>query len=234
MDKRGMSHTSSGERGAARARPGRQRGRLLLAALLLAVLGPDASCRAGLIIAAPNVSAAPGSSGSFDVLIMNSIGSGASFDVFADTVGLSLSGPSGVTFTGVSIDTVAASYIYVLSGTTLGVPLSFDTFPNTQFDAFDSEFGPLGFRTISPGETFGLVNVAYTVDPNASAGAGTLTITTDTSLSDPTGANIAFTPQDGVFIVSAVPEPSAVALLTIGCAAVVACSARKRSPTSKR
>jgi hypothetical protein len=69
MDKRGMSHTSSGERGAARARPGRQRGRLLLAALLLTALGPDASCRAGLIIAAPNVSAAPDSSGSFDVLI---------------------------------------------------------------------------------------------------------------------------------------------------------------------
>ena len=93
--------------------------RSLRAALVVvaAALGSGASCRADLVITAPNVAVAPGSSGSFDVLITST---GGTFNVASDTVELSLLGLSGVTFTGVSIDTVTP-YIYgALSATTAG------------------------------------------------------------------------------------------------------------------
>ena len=50
------------------------------------------------------------------------------------------------------------------SGTTQGGgPLSLDTFPNTQFTASDAEFAAPGFRTVNPGEAFGLADVSYAV-----------------------------------------------------------------------
>jgi hypothetical protein len=209
--------------------------RSLLAALVVvaAALGSGASCRADLVITAPNVAVAPGSSGSFDVLITST---GGTFNVASDTVELSLLGLSGVTFTGVSIDTVTP-YIYgALSATTAGSTFTFSTFPGTQFETFDFLLST-GATTIGPGDTFGLVNVQYSVAANAIPGAtGALTFGPDTGLADASGNNVSFTAQNGSITVfsAAVPEPSAVVLLTIGCAAVVACSARKRSATSKR
>ena len=113
-----------------------RRGLLGTLALALAVVVASAeTCAAsGLVIQAPDLTAAPGSSGSFDLLLLNVPGSG-SFTVSADQFTLSLSGPLGIHFTDVSIatDPVAAPYIFVSSGTTQsgGPPLSFDSFPNT-------------------------------------------------------------------------------------------------------
>ena len=207
-------------------------------AVLALTLGIDVRCDAGLVIESQSVTATPGSSGSFDILIMNTNSpGGSSFDVAGDFIGLSLTGLAGVEFTGVSITTTSAPYIYVVSGTTQGGgPFSLDTFPNTQFLASDAEFGPLGFRAINPGDVFGLANVTYTVAPNATPGTGVLTITTDTSLSDATGANVPFTspPNGGAFTVSAaIPEPTSATLLAIGSVATVVYSARKRFARSK-
>src|SRR5262245_66647446 len=80
--------------------------RLVLAAslVLTATLGPAVPTRADLIIKAPNLIAGPGSSGSFDVLLVNTNAPGsASYDVAADSLGLALAGPLSVTFTDVSI-----------------------------------------------------------------------------------------------------------------------------------
>ena len=134
--------------------------RLALAAALVlaAALGRDVPCLAGLLIEAPSLLATPGSSSSFDLLLVNTNpAGGASYNVAADSFELSLLGPVAVTFTDVSINTIVP-YIYVVSGTTVpgGLPLSLDTFPNTQFTASDAEFGPLGFQTVNPGDTFGL------------------------------------------------------------------------------
>ena len=188
--------------------------RLFLAvALVLAVcLGPSSSCRAGgLVISAPNLTATAGSSGSFDVLLSNtnSPSGGASFDVAVDAFTLGLSGPLDVTFTAVSIATVAAPYIYVTSGTTVpgGSPLSADTFPDTQFTAGDSEFAAPGFRTVSPGATFGLAHVSYTVSPTTSNGIDTIGFL-NVSLTDLNGAGITTTISNGSIRVGAVPEPS--------------------------
>ena len=102
----------------------------VIAVALAAIVGGAVPCFAGgLVIEAPNLTATPGSSGSFDLLLMNTNPTGgASFDVSSDQFVLSLSGPLGITFTGVSIatDPVAAPYIFVSSGTTQpgGPPLS--------------------------------------------------------------------------------------------------------------
>jgi hypothetical protein len=203
------------------AQPGSSRGAglslrlaLSVAMVLAAILGPAVSCCvAGLVIEAPNLGAvAPGSSGSFDLLLMNTNAlGGASYDVAADSFGLSLVGPLSVTFTGVSINTVVP-YIYVTSGTTQGGgPLSLGPFPNTQFTAFDSEFASPGFQTVNPGDTFGLANVAYAVSPTTPNGTDTITLVgLATTLSDVNGSAIPFTISNGSLRVgAAIPEPSA-------------------------
>jgi hypothetical protein len=188
--------------------------RLALAAALVlaAALGRDVPCRAGLLIEAPSLLATPGSSSSFDLLLVNTNpAGGASYNVAADSFELSLLGPVAVTFTDVSINTIVP-YIYVVSGTTVpgGLPLSLDTFPNTQFTASDAEFGPLGFQTVNPGDTFGLAHVSFTVSPTATLGADTIAIAsgTATSLSDENGNAIPFAISNGSITV---PEPCALA-----------------------
>ncbi len=193
-------------------------------------LGFGASCRADLVIEAPNLTVNPGSSGSFDVLITST---GGSFNVASDTVELSLTGLSSVSFTNVSIAT-ATPYIYgALSATTAGSTFTFSTFPGTQFETFDFLLST-GAQTINTGDTFGLVNVQYSVAANATPGSsGTLAFGPDTSLADATGLPVAFTPLGGSITIASIPEPSAMILLAIGCAAVVAVagSARRRRVT---
>jgi len=197
--------------------------------LALAIaLGIDASCQAGLVIEAPNITGAPGSSGSFDVLITST---GGSFDVASDTVELSLTGLSGVSFTGVSIATTTP-YIYgALSATTAGSTFTFSTFPGTQFEVFDFLLST-GAVTINTGDVFGLVNVQYSVAANATPGAsGTLVFGPDTSLADATGLNVDFTAPNGSITISSsavVPEPSSAILLAVGCVTVMVGLARKR------
>src|SRR5262249_16887387 len=88
-----------------------------VALALWATLGLTIPSRADLIIEAPNLTGvAPGSTGSFDVLLVNNNpAGGASYDVAADSLGLSLVGPVNITFTDVSINTIVP-YIYVTSG----------------------------------------------------------------------------------------------------------------------
>jgi hypothetical protein len=184
-----------------------------VALALLAALGLTIPSRADLVIEAPDLTGvAPGSSGSFDVLLVNTNpAGGASYDVAADSLGLSLVGPVSIMFTDVSIST-SVPYIYVTSGTTVGGgPLSLDTFPNTQFTASDSEFAAPGFRTVNPGDTFGLAHVSFSV--SATTAGGTDAIVLDslaTSLSDINGNSIPLSGLvNGSISTSSIPEPSA-------------------------
>ena len=195
---------------------------------------------AGFVITAANVTASAGSIGSFDVLISNTNSpGGASYSVSSDGLQLALTGISGVTFTGVTIDTTTP-YIYLTSGTTLpgGGPLSFDNFPNTGFAASDSEFSPADDyqRTIAPGMSFGLAHVTYSVAAGTAPGAGLIDIVVNpdgsaTSLADFNGDAIPFTAMDGSFTItpSVVPEPSALLLTATGFALVVLGQRRARS-----
>jgi hypothetical protein len=185
----------------------------LYVALTVAV-GNGVPCRAaGLVLEAPNLAAAAGSSGSFDVLLVNTNPAGGiSYDIAADSFQLTLSGPLSITFTDVSINTITP-YIYVTSATTEGGgPLSLDTFPNTQFTASDSEFAASGFRPVDPDTTFGLAHVSYAVSPTSPFGTDTIAFgSLATSLSDEAGNAIPFTISNGsISVVAAViPEPSA-------------------------
>ena len=99
-----------------------------------------------------------------------------------------------------------------MSGTTVpgGGSLSFDTFPNSQFTASDFEFAAPGFRTVGPGDTFGLAHVSFTVSPTATLGTDTIAIAsgTATSLSVENGNAIPFAISNGSITV---PEPCALA-----------------------
>jgi hypothetical protein len=199
--------------------------------VVAAALGLGAPCRADLVIEAPNLTVAPGSSGSFDVLIEST---GGTFSVAGDDIELTLSGLNSVSFTGISINTVTP-YIYGTSSASLNGSTFIINVSSNDVEAFDYMF-PTGSQTINTGDVFGLLNVQYTVASNAVVGtSGTLGIGPDTSLSDASGAGVSFTPQAGSITIgtSTIPEPSSVILLAIGCAAVVVRSARKRSARSK-
>ncbi len=199
-------------------------------AMLLMTLAAAHPTRADLVISAPIISAAAGSTGSFDVIVTDTDPAGsAPYQVAGDDIQLTLSGPAGVTFTGVSIDT-SITYLYVDSATNYGVgPLSLDPFPNTSFTASDSEFGGTGYDTISPGQSFGLVHVTYAVDAAAAAGDHPLTLGPNTGLSDDDGNPVSFTVGAGNLNV--VPEPSARLLMATGliwaAARVRACRGRR-------
>ena len=184
----------------------------VIAVALAAIVGGAVPCSAGgLVIEAPNLTATPGSSGSFDLLLVNTnLTGGASYDVSSDQFVLSVSGPLGITFTGVSIatDPVAAPYIFVSSGTTQpgGPPLSADTFPNTTFTGADTEFALPGFRIVNPGETFGLAHISYTESSFSPGGTDTITIAPfpDSLLTDLAGNPIPFGITNGSITI---PEP---------------------------
>jgi voltage-gated potassium channel Kch len=162
------------------------------------------------VIQTPNLTVAPGTSGSFDVLLENTnAAGGASYGVSTDSLELALSGSAGVVFTDVTINTIIP-YIYSVSATTLpgSEPLNFGiTFPNMGFTVADADGASPFFQTVSPGDTFGLANVSYMVSPTFT-GRDTITIASlnvGTSLSDINGNPIPFTAVNG----SIVPEPSA-------------------------
>jgi hypothetical protein len=213
-------------RASAQPGSGQRLGRLLLIVLALN-LGPVVSCRAaGLVIEAPNLSVAAGSSGTFDVLLVNTnAAGGASYGVSLDSLDLALSGSAGVSFTDVTINTIVP-YIYAVSATTLpgSDPLNFGiTFPNAGFTVADSDGADPFFQTVNPGDTFGLAHVSYEVSPTFS-GTDTITIASlnvGTSLSDINGNLIPFTAVNGSI---SIPEPStliqAATALVIGLGAV--------------
>jgi hypothetical protein len=205
---------------------------LALLALVL-VLGSPSPCRAAFVLVAPDVQATPGESGSFDVVVTNTNGPGGpDFDVSAFIMELALSGPPGVQFTSVTINTTIP-YLFVSSGTLQpgADPFSTDSFPNTDFLASDAEFAPAGFRTVSPGQTFGLAHVFYTVDSATLPGVGSLTFGPGTSVSDGVLQPLPFDTLDGTFTVVGVPEPSSLLLTASGLGlALLARRGRRASP----
>jgi hypothetical protein len=199
--------------------------RLIVAWLLAFVFASSGGAsRAGLILEAGPVTASAGSSGAFDLVLANTNSpGGASYDISSDTIQLALTGLTGVTITGATIDT-SIPYIYQTSGTMVlgGSPFVISSTP-TSFLASDSEFDMQGFDIISPGQSFGLAQVTYSVASNATAGQmGSISLT-NSNLSDFDGNPVLPTLQGGTFTVMAgVPEPSSLALFATGLAMLTA------------
>ncbi len=207
---------------------------LLVAVALATSFGLAAPCRAGgLVIELPTLTnVAPGSSGSFDVLLRDTDPAGSpGYNVAEDNFELTLTGAAGFTFTNATINTSAA-YIYVEStDAASGLPLSTSTFPNTDFIASDLENAPPNYyRTLNPGDVFGLANVSYTVASDAS-GTDALTIANvgiATTLTDINGNNIPFTVMNGAISTFAVPEPSALIQAATGLLIVLGAAGWRR------
>jgi hypothetical protein len=203
-------------------------------------LGIASPCRAdGLVIAAPDLIVTPGSSGSFDVLLVNTnAAGGASYGVSLDSLELALTGPAGVAFTDVTINTIVP-YIYTVSATTLpgSDPLDFGiAFPNAGFTVADSDGGSPFFQTVNPGDQFGLANVSYSVSPTFS-GSDAITIASlnvGTSLSDINGAAIPFTAINGSISTSSIPEPSALIQATAAVLIGLGAFWRRRRKSARR
>jgi PEP-CTERM motif len=190
-------------------------------ALLIPVVGARGSA-VPLLFSAPTLSAAPGSSGSFDLLVT----ANSNVDLAGESVELGISG-SGVEFTATDANT-ALPYVFTPSfdldnGFTLDA--SGIAYPKSDFIVSDVSDASTGFVALTPGEVLGLVHVSYSVDAGATLGPRSLTIEDlggGTSTSDIDGNAIPFTVINGTLTVGAVPEPGSVALLALGGISVLA------------
>lgn len=185
---------------------------MLLLPAMTAHAGPASG---SLIFEAPTLSATPGSSGSFDIVITNP--SSSSFHLAGESVELGISG-TGVEFTNTDANTLTP-YVFPSSfdldnGFTLDA--SGVAYPKTDFITSDVSDAPSSFVLVTPGETLGIVHVSYTVDPGATLGGRTLTIENlgpATSTSDENGISVPFTGANGSLTVVAVPEPACLGLM---------------------
>jgi hypothetical protein len=178
-----------------------------LAALGFALLLSAQSARADLVLEAPTFNATPGSSGKFDLLITNN--GSTPVELAAD--GIELGVPAGIHFTAADI-TTATPYVFPSSFDDInGFTLSLDPFPTTDFTVSDVDNAPSSSVTINPGDTFGIADISYTIDPTAAPGNYELSfehIPPATSLSDAAGHAIPFTTSNGsINVIAATPVP---------------------------
>ncbi len=177
-------------------------GATAIAALLLSV-----PARADIVLSIEDVTGAPGSTGTFDVLLTNTGPSDQNIAAFNFEL---TTADTNITFTDVTTSTTTAPYIF---------PSSFFGPDITTFAIGQSvEAGDLDSTfvgtDVASGATYGLGNVSYSIDPGAPNGdAATIDFAAypQTSLTDSDENNVSFTPQSGTITVqtSTVPEPSA-------------------------
>ena len=186
--------------------------------------------RADLVIEVLNSTTAAGGTGSFDVVLTDT-GPINSFQVGGFSVELLVAAGTGIHFTAVDTNTVAAPYIFgtYQSGP---APFSFDTFPNTEFTASDSTAVAPGYVTVNPGDTFGLAHVSYSVDPGTPSEMVPVMLQDiggGTSLSDGNGAPLDFTTTTGIITV---PESSALMMSGVIATGIGIALYRRRVPVS--
>jgi hypothetical protein len=197
----------------------------VLSAVTWALL-PTGSARGGVPVSgveflAPSFQAAQGSSGSFDLLVLNPNVTPNTFDLAGETVEMSVSG-SGVNFTDTAVNTTTP-YVFPDSfavDTSTPLDLTGVAYPKTEFITSDLSDAPSSFVTLAAGGSYGLVHVSYSIDPSATLGAHALTFEDlggGTSTSDENGIAVPFFTSNGILTVTpAVPEPASLGLLATG------------------
>jgi hypothetical protein len=174
---------------------------LTLAALLIPV-----PAKASSILSIESVSGAPGSTGTFDVLLTNTGPSSQNIAVFNFELTTS---DTNITFSGVFTSTTTATYIFPSSFFGPNIT-TFATGQSVEASDVDATF--IG-TNIGSGATYGLGNVSYSISPGALNGEIAeidFVAFPGTSLADSGANNVGFTAESGSITAesSSVPEPS--------------------------
>jgi hypothetical protein len=190
------------------------------AAMLLTLAAARAD--AGLIASAPNITVAPGATGTFDVTLTNTGSSTVYIGGFE--FGLSTTNPD-ILFTDATVNTVTAPYIFA-SDSVFGPDILLSTSP---FIADDNGSNASG-DPVAAGATVGLGNVSYMVSNASPFGSVTITLTAypTTALADAYGNNIPITTLTNGSIDVATPEPASILLTLGGLAAFAGFASRGR------
>ena len=161
---------------------------------------------ATVIVAAPSITASPGTFGNFDVTLSNNGPSTIQIAGFAFSITTT---NSAITFTAVSISTAAP---YVFAGHSLFGP-DINAGTGTTLAATDNYDAPNTNVTIASGATVGLGHITYNIASIATSGnfAITLGAYPATSLSDALGNNVTINTLIPGSI-SIVPEPGTMLL----------------------
>ena len=194
-----------------------------LAAIFVAgcAMGP---ARADLVYSVTAASAGAGGTGSFDVLLTDT---GGDFNVAGFNFEIT-SPDADVTFTDITINTVAAPYIFA-GDSLLADSVTGSILENPPSTAQDAQAGdvPADFTAtvLGNGDQVGLGHVLFSIAPGAGAGPVSIDFGSATSLSDDLGNPIAFdTVAGGLTItggVSAIPEPVTTGVLGVALAALI-------------
>ena len=190
--------------------------RYLIAAFLLAyvVLGNTATAALVISMSPTTQDVVQGGVGVLEFSI-DTTGMGP-IDLAAFNVTITVPDTSGITFIG-GDDNVSNPYVF--AGESVGLAFVDPMFPGTNSgDILDLSNNLLGFTTLAEG-TYGLGRMFFSVDANAPVGLVNFTLDATTSFTDVSAGTFAFMANPsftlGEVQVTAVPEPSSIALLAI-------------------
>jgi hypothetical protein len=178
-----------------------------LAALAIACLFVSTPAKADIVLSIEDVIGAPGSSGTFDVLLTNTGLSSQNIAAFNFEL---TTADTNISFTDVTTDTTTATYIFPDSffGPDITTIASGQTVEAGDVDA------TFNGTDVAPGATYGLGSVSYSIAGGATNGEIAeidFSPYPQTSLSDSDFNNVDFTAQSGTITVqtatSTVPEP---------------------------
>lgn len=183
---------------------------LALAGVAVLLLLGTVPAQAALILQAPAITGAVGSTGTFDIVLQNT--GVVSIPIGGFSFGISTTNP-GITFTSATISTVAP---YVFGVDSLFGP-EIATTTGASLVASDSPLSVLAVAVAS-GATVGLGHVTYSIAGDAATGLFAITFSpAATSLADGFGAGIPVDvltsgTLDVTAVVTAVPEPASLGL----------------------
>jgi len=190
-----------------------------------------------LTMTSTDSTASLGGTGAFDVTLTNDAGASSSASVAAFAFDISLPSTSGITLTGV---TEPADATFIFNGNNFGL-----TPPGavvTSSRAYGNDLALTGATTISAGQTFVLVHVAYSVASNAPSSPVPITINLippspnivgGSYVTDGSGTDLKFGTGTGQITINGinpapVPEPSTLGMGGIAAMALTGFWARRR------
>jgi len=163
----------------------------------------------GIVLSIESVTGAPGSTGTFDVLLENT--GGGSQNIAAFNFVLTTTN-TDIVFNDVTTSTTTATYIF--SSSFFGPDIVTPPTGGQTIEAGDVDATLLG-TDVADGAIYGLGSVSYSIAPGAvndETAEIDFAAYPDTSLSDSGGNNVPFTTESGTITVqtssSTVPEPS--------------------------